>query len=175
MRVIAGALKGRQFASPRSKRTHPMSDKARGALFNVLGDVSGLRVLDAFAGTGAIAIEAVSRGAESAVAVERDARAFQVLQANLKELTVTAVQPVRANVASWLGSQQELRYDIVICDPPYDDLQPDTIYQLTERLSRGGIFVVSWPSTAQALEFTNMVHLKSHTYSAAVLGFYTPA
>ena len=72
MRIIAGYLGGRQFNSPRSNRTHPMSDKARGGLFNALGDISGLTVLDAFAGSGALSFEAISRGAESVIAVDID-------------------------------------------------------------------------------------------------------
>jgi len=70
VRIIAGYLSGRQFNSPRSNRTHPMSDKARGGLFNSLGDISGLSLLDAFAGSGALSFEAISRGTASSVAVD---------------------------------------------------------------------------------------------------------
>ena len=69
MRVIAGRLGGRLFDSPHTRRTHPMSDKARGALFNMLGDIEGMHVLDPFAGTGALSFEAISRGAASALAI----------------------------------------------------------------------------------------------------------
>jgi 16S rRNA (guanine966-N2)-methyltransferase len=79
MRVIAGFLGGRNFDSPGGHRTHPMSDKVRGAVFGVLGDIKGLSVLDAFAGSGALSIEAVSRGAKYAVAIDVDKRAHAVM------------------------------------------------------------------------------------------------
>ena len=70
MRVIAGRLGGRNFDSPKTQRTHPMSDKVRGALFNALGDLGGLTVLDAFAGSGACSLEAASRGATEVLAID---------------------------------------------------------------------------------------------------------
>ncbi len=70
MRVIAGWLGGQNFDSPKSNRVHPMSDKMRGAIFGVLGDIKGLTVLDAFSGSGALAIESISRGAKSAIAID---------------------------------------------------------------------------------------------------------
>jgi 16S rRNA (guanine(966)-N(2))-methyltransferase RsmD len=75
MRIIAGTLGGRTFESPHGRRTHPMSDKVRGSLFNTLGDIDGLTILDAFAGSGALAFEAISRGAEHVLAIEIDNRA----------------------------------------------------------------------------------------------------
>ena len=70
MRIISGVLGGRVFKAPNGNKTHPMSEKIRGAMFNSLGDISGLTVLDAFSGSGAVAIEAFSRGAEHVVAVD---------------------------------------------------------------------------------------------------------
>jgi 16S rRNA (guanine966-N2)-methyltransferase len=83
MRIIAGRLGGRHFASPQGRRTHPMSDKMRGALFNALGDIDGLSVLDAFAGSGALAFEAVSRGAGHAVAIDVDKSAQRAIAENI--------------------------------------------------------------------------------------------
>ena len=88
MRVVAGFLGGQIFESPHGHRTHPMSEKVRGAIFSALGDIKGLNVLDAFSGSGALAIEAISRGAKTATAVEVDKRAHQVIQDNLKKLNI---------------------------------------------------------------------------------------
>ena len=85
MRVIAGTLGGRRLKAPPGRGTRPTSDRVREALFAMLGDLDGARVLDLFAGTGALGIEALSRGAASAVFVERDARAAAVLRANLTD------------------------------------------------------------------------------------------
>src|SRR5262245_30096392 len=103
MRIIAGRLGGRLFESPHTSRTHPMSDKARGALFNVLGDINDLSVLDPFAGTGALSFEAVSRGAAHATAIESDRLAQKVIQGNISSLGLqNQVKLVRAQANAWL-------------------------------------------------------------------------
>jgi 16S rRNA (guanine966-N2)-methyltransferase len=90
MRVIAGTFRGRQLRAPRGSTTRPTSDRVREALFSILGDVEGAHVLDLFAGTGALGIEALSRGAASAVFVERDRHALFALRANLGALGLQA-------------------------------------------------------------------------------------
>src|SRR5438445_6894886 len=108
MRIIAGRLGGRQFASPRGHRTHPMSDKMRGALFNALGDLSGLTVLDAFAGSGALAFEAVSRGAQHVVAIDVDKSAQRTIAKNITALGLAdRVKLVRASAGAWLTTTDE--------------------------------------------------------------------
>jgi len=111
MRIIAGRLGGRLFDSPHSHKTHPMSDKARGALFNILGDISGMSVLDPFAGTGAISFEAVSRGAAGAVAIELDKQAQKVITANIASLGL--IHEVKLIVdLIYEGGMANMRYSI---------------------------------------------------------------
>src|SRR3954447_19373138 len=86
MRVVAGAYKGRRLHAPRGRRTRPTSDRVREALFSILGDIEGTRVLDLFAGSGALGIEALSRGASEAVFVDKSRRAGEAIRANLKAL-----------------------------------------------------------------------------------------
>src|SRR4051794_25945467 len=83
MRVIAGQYRGRRLTAPRGETTRPTSDRVREALFSILGDVRGLRVLDLFAGSGALGIEALSRGAAEAVFVDSSKRAADAIRANL--------------------------------------------------------------------------------------------
>ena len=118
MRVVAGNFKGRRLATPRGSRTRPTADRVREALFSMLADVGGARVLDLYAGSGALGIEALSRGAASAVFVERDAQAVAAIERNLEPLDVEA-SVARADVARWL-TRAEGRFDLVFCDPPYD-------------------------------------------------------
>jgi 16S rRNA (guanine966-N2)-methyltransferase len=118
MRVVAGEFKGRRLAAPRGARTRPTADRVREALFSMLGDVAGARVLDLYAGSGALGIEALSRGAASAVFVERDAQAVAAIERNLEPLEVEA-SVERADAVRWLG-RAEGRFDLVFCDPPYD-------------------------------------------------------
>lgn len=133
MRIIAGKLKGREFKSPHGHKTHPMSDKIRGALFNVLGDVEGLTFLDAFAGSGALAFEAISRGADSAVAIDSDKDAHKAMDENLKTLALDNVKAIRASASGWSENNQDAQFDIVLLDPPYDNLQINLLEKLADR------------------------------------------
>jgi 16S rRNA (guanine966-N2)-methyltransferase len=117
MKVIAGKLKGRVFNSPGAPQTHPMSDKIRGALFNMLGNLDGLIILDAFAGSGAISFEALSRGAVSAVAIEMDYRAQQAVAVNIRLLGVQDyVTLIKTNASTWLSKNVD-NFDVVVLDP----------------------------------------------------------
>ena len=119
MRVVAGEFKGRRLVAPRGTRTRPTADRVREALFSMLGDVSGARVLDLYAGSGALGIEALSRGAESAIFVERDRAALTALGRNL-EATGARGEVRRQDVARFLA-RPEGTFDLVFCDPPYDE------------------------------------------------------
>jgi 16S rRNA (guanine966-N2)-methyltransferase len=118
VRVVAGEYKGRRLRMPRGAPTRPTADRVREALFSMLGDVTGARVLDLYAGSGALGIEALSRGAASAVFVERDARAAAAIQANLD--TVGAEAEVSRQDALAFVRRDRRSYDLVFCDPPYD-------------------------------------------------------
>jgi 16S rRNA (guanine966-N2)-methyltransferase len=123
MRVIAGSLGGRRLKAPSGRATRPTSDRVREALFAMLGELEGASVLDLFAGTGALGIEALSRGAARAVFVESDAGAVRALTANLQALGLGSAQAeVRRRGA--LGALRSAReheetYDLVFIDPPY--------------------------------------------------------
>jgi 16S rRNA (guanine966-N2)-methyltransferase len=121
VRVVAGELRGRRLAVPAGGKTRPTADRVREALFSILGDVSGLRVLDLFAGSGALAIEALSRGASQAVLVESDRAAQAAIERNLADLDVEGARLVRRDALAWLASTDaDGPYDLVFCDPPYD-------------------------------------------------------
>jgi 16S rRNA (guanine966-N2)-methyltransferase len=119
MRVIAGAFKGRTLHAPRGQRTRPTADRVREALFSMLGPLDGARVLDLFAGSGALAIEALSRGAAEAVLVESDRRALAVIERNLEPLGAAATVR-RRDVLAYLRDSAEGPFDLVFADPPYD-------------------------------------------------------
>jgi 16S rRNA (guanine966-N2)-methyltransferase len=118
MRVVAGQFKGRPLRAPRGARTRPTADRVREALFSILGDVSGARVLDLFAGSGALGIEALSRGAASVTFVEKDPRAVAVVRRNLEAVGAEA-EISRRDAIGFLAAA-EGRYDLVLVDPPYD-------------------------------------------------------
>ena len=118
MRVVAGRFKGRRLTAPRGTRTRPTADRVREALFSMLGDVADARVLDLYAGSGALGIEALSRGAESAVFVERDPQAVAAIERNLASVA-SEQRVVRQDVLRFLTSESGA-FDLVFCDPPYD-------------------------------------------------------
>lgn len=143
MRVVAGELKGRRLASPpRGADVRPTSDRVREALFSILGQrVEGARVLDLCCGTGALAIEALSRGAMSATLVDDNTSSAR---ANIEKLGLgERCRVVRADVLGFLRAEQG-QYDLIFCDPPYrlaDRLQGPLESLIPARLSEAGLFV----------------------------------
>jgi 16S rRNA (guanine966-N2)-methyltransferase len=121
MRIIAGAYGGRRLKAPPGVRTRPTADRVREALFSILGDVEDLRVADLFAGSGALGIEALSRGAEHATFVENDSGAMGVLNFNLAALgIVDGVETFEWDALTWLPTVGgSLAFDLVFVDPPY--------------------------------------------------------
>jgi 16S rRNA (guanine966-N2)-methyltransferase len=123
VRVIGGSARGHRLKGPPSIATRPMADKIKGALFSMLGslEVEIDRVLDLYAGTGSIGIEALSRGAGSADFVDKSAAACEVIRANLAHTKFDAVSRVHAVPVTAYLNRREAPYDFVILDPPYAD------------------------------------------------------
>ncbi|HEY2300968.1 MAG TPA: RsmD family RNA methyltransferase, partial [Acidimicrobiales bacterium] len=121
MRVVAGEAKGRRLQAPRGDATRPTSDRVREAIFDVLGGLDGVdgrTVADLFAGSGALAIEALSRGATHAVLVDRAPAAVAAIRANLAATGLTTrADVVRDDVARW--AERAVPVGLVLCDPPY--------------------------------------------------------
>ena len=145
MRVIAGSLKGRRLKTPAWDGLRPTSDKLRETLFNILAPrVAGARLLDGFAGTGAIGIEALSRGAAHATFIERDPRAQALIAENLAHCGVAndAYVIIRASVGRALADLHAASFDIMIFDPPYDEQVDAVLAAAAERLAPGGVLVL---------------------------------
>src|SRR5437764_4799475 len=120
MRVIGGKYGGRKLVAPRGRDTRPTSDRVREALFSILGSVAGERVLDLFAGSGALGIEALSRGASEATLVDSSEAAVAAVRRNLATLGVTAgVRRQRALAFLEAARADARQYDLVFLDPPY--------------------------------------------------------
>lgn len=123
MRIVAGSRRGHRIAAPKGAVTRPTSDRVREALFSIVGPIEGAAALDLFAGSGALGLEALSRGAASCVFVERDREAARVIQANLEKLRLTGATVVARDAASALRDDRARgrHYDLVLADPPYGD------------------------------------------------------
>lgn len=171
MRIISGEFKSRIIKSPRKRGTHPMSEKIRGALFNVLGPIEGRTFLDAFAGSGAVAIEALSRGAVSVHAVELSADCFETLKENRDIVTdEERLQVHRANVKTWLRNTDK-HFDIIVADPPYTAVSMNVLDVAAEYVNVGGLLVVSLP-LAEHMKLKNYEKLDEKHYGNAKLVFY---
>jgi len=150
-----------------------MSDKVRGALFSVLGELDGLTVLDAFAGSGACSIEAVSRGASTVQAIDIDPEAVKTIAENIRTLGLTSeITLRRTNINSWIRNHRDRYFDVILADPPYDDIRPDVLQILSTHVKPGGLFVLSWPGSETAREFTGLEIVRHKTYGDAQLVFY---
>lgn len=171
MRIIAGKFKSRLIKAPRGNRTHPMSEKIRGALFNALGDISGKSFLDAFSGSGAVALEALSRGASPVHAVELHPDSFAVLKENRDLLTdESQLQVHRANVRSWLQTTEN-SFDIVLADPPYNAIGMRALDACAEAVNIDGLLIVSLPK-AEHITFKGFAIIDEKHYGTAKLVFY---
>lgn len=143
MRIVAGEFRGRTISAPDGEATRPTSDRVREALFSSLysqlGGFEGAVVLDAFAGSGALGLEALSRGAARAVFFERDERAAAVLKKNVRAcgLDDSRAKVVRRDVMGVSPDMAGGPFDLVLLDPPYRD-DPSAVLEMTSRLIEGG-------------------------------------
>jgi 16S rRNA (guanine966-N2)-methyltransferase len=174
IRLISGTYGGRKIEAPDNRRTHPMSERIRNALFNSIGaEIIGAEVLDAFAGTGAIGLEALSRGARQATFVERDRIAQKILAKNITTLNVDEKAIIiRAAVHNWMTTGTTKEYDIIFADPPYHDSQLSTVSELFGLLKPGGLMVLSHPGRGEIPTKTGVVVVDNRSYGNAYLAFY---
>jgi 16S rRNA (guanine966-N2)-methyltransferase len=151
-----------------------MSEKIRGAIFNALGDIEGLTVLDPFAGSGALCFEAISRGAASALALDADKRAYKTIKTNIEGLDLeTKVEVSYIYADSWMTRNKESLFDLVLLDPPYGAVEPETVEKLAMHTKKDGIAVFSLPPQARiVLPEATFQLLSKKDYGDATLAFY---
>ena len=180
MRIIAGELKGQRLVAPRGWKVRPTSDRVREATFSALGErVVGARVLDLYCGTGALAIEALSRGAASALLVDQDTRPAlgNVERLGLRE----RAELVRADVGRWLQENSNPRgggrFDLVFVDAPYrlaDRVQQDLVTHLPGLLALDGRAIVE-SGARRPLAIDSLERLRQRRYGAADVSIYRRA
>jgi 16S rRNA (guanine966-N2)-methyltransferase len=147
LRIIAGSRKGARIFAPKGLDTRPTGDRVREAAFNLIGPVEGVHVLDLYAGSGAMGLEALSRGAESATFVEADLVAAETIVRNVEKLGLSGATVLREDAVRKLAADAALgrRYDLVLIDPPYDllsDLLPTLSAYLPAIVQPDGLVVV---------------------------------
>ena len=167
MRIIAGTHRGRRIAAPKGRETRPTSDRVRENAFNLIGPVDDAEVLDLFAGSGAMGIEALSRGAARATFVEQDRDACRVIGENLDKLGLKAiVLPLDAVRAV---EQERGTYDLVLCDPPYDYDGAKLAPHLAKLLTDDGVLVWETSSREPAPAAPGLSERTTRNYGSARL------
>ena len=172
MRIISGTHRGARIAAPKGMSTRPTSDRVRENAFNLIGPVDGADVLDLFAGSGAMGLEALSRGAASAVFVESDRDACRAINANLDRLGLHATvlcQDVQRAVAA-----ERRTYDLVLCDPPYDYDPSRLLPRLGGLVAPDGLLVYETSKRADPPEPPGLDQTTSRTYGSARLTLFRP-
>lgn len=187
IRLISGIFKNHKITAPNSRQTHPMSERARNAIFNTIqAEIPNAEVLDAFAGTGSLGLEAISRGAKKVVFIEKNRLAQKILAENLKIIekneNAGEAKIIRSSVSGWIGSSQSQfeigeileipAFDIIFADPPYYDPQFPSIEKLSKRLRSGGIFILSQPKEIENFKAENLILISEKLYSGAKILFF---
>lgn len=174
VRIISGEFGGRIINAPEGKTTHPMSERVRSSLFNILGTkTQDANILDAFAGSGSLGFEALSRGASSAIFIERDRQANRILSENVKLLNVNdKTKVLQMNVSSWITKNEDKYFDVIFTDPPYNDMQFSTVTRLGQLLSPNGVMVLSYPGSGEVPSIMGVVVVDNRSYGNAALAFY---
>lgn len=175
VRIIAGFLGGRTIDAPDRRSTHAMGERIRNAMFNSIGEeVKGAVVLDAFAGSGSIGLEALSRGAERVVFVEKDRIAAKIIEKNCQELGVSdRCVVIKTTVHNWLETSKSTEsFDIIFADPPYHDPQLSTASRLTGLLKPTALMVLSHPGRGEVSPKTGVVVVDNRSYGNAELTYF---
>ena len=179
MRIIAGTLKGRRLKTPSWPGLRPTSDKLRETLFNILAPrIAGARVLDGYAGTGALGIEALSRGAAAVTFVERDRRAAALIEENLAHCGIEnryAIirQDVPRALAALRARPEAAPFDLVLLDPPYTDAPDAALAAAAELLAPDGLLVLEHARRHRTPDAAGpLVRTREVTAGDSALAFY---
>jgi 16S rRNA (guanine966-N2)-methyltransferase len=177
VRIIAGEHRGAKIFAPKGLDTRPTSDRVREAAFNLIGPVDGASVLDLYAGSGAMGLEALSRGAGSAVFVESDRDACRAIHGNLAKLRLDGAEVVCRDALRFLASERR-SFDLILVDPPYDvveSLAMRLALYLPPLLAENGLVVLESSSRLEP-QLPPLAQRTSRRYGAArVTLFEAPA
>jgi 16S rRNA (guanine966-N2)-methyltransferase len=174
LRIISGIYGNRTIKALDNGVTHPMGERVRSSLFNIIGDeIKDAKVLDAFAGSGSLGLESLSRGASHATFIERDRHASQILQENIKSLvTNDRAEVLNIGLNTFIDKNSEKKYDVIFTDPPYNDMQLSTVSRLAKLLSPIGLMVLSYPGRGEVPTVDGIVVVDNRSYGNAALAFY---
>jgi 16S rRNA (guanine966-N2)-methyltransferase len=177
VRIVGGQWRSHSIAQPKTSAVRPLSEKVRAAIFDVLGPVEGLTLLDAYAGSGAAGLEALSRGAVLVEAIEANRVVARTIDSNAKSLGADwGFVLHQMTVETWLASPHQQtskeRYDVIIADPPYTQLDDDVLGRLVGYLRSEGRLVVSHSSKRDVPMLESGELIQTKVYGDSALSFY---
>ena len=176
IRIVSGLYGGRFITTPPTSTTHPMSERARAAIFNMLGAdvVRGAYVLDAFAGSGALGFEALSRGAKHVTFIEKNRVAAKVIHENAQSLHVdqSSYDVINTTVNNWLETASPDGFTLIFADPPYHDEQFSTVKKISGLLKAHGYMVLSHTGRSDVEINSGIVVVDNRSYANAHVTFY---
>ncbi|MCL2280443.1 16S rRNA (guanine(966)-N(2))-methyltransferase RsmD [Candidatus Saccharibacteria bacterium] len=176
LRIIAGKYSGRWISANVGSITHPMGDRVRSAIFSMLDSrdvLVGTRVLDAFAGTGALGLEALSRGAAFSTFLEQDRIAADVIAVNITTLNVSdQTKLIKTEVGNWTKIAENDKYNIIFVDPPYQNPQFSTVSKLVKHLHADGLLVLSYSERGTLPNLKGVVVVDNRIYGEAAIALF---
>ena len=181
LRIISGKYGGRFIGAPTGRTTHPMGDRVRSALFNMI-DVEDKTILDAYAGSGALGFEALSRGAKHVDFIDRDRIAQKVISENIDSLSVgNQARLYKMTVNTYIESvmkdaDEEQKYDIIFLDPPYHTITGDkdfsTVLNVKDIVKSKGLMILSYPGRLRVPTVNRVVVVDKRSYGEAALAIF---
>lgn len=172
MKIIGGSLRRRPLERPKTLDTRPASNRWREAVFNILGDVSGLEVADLYAGSGALAIEALSRGATSAVAVEWDRSIVGVIEHNRRNLELEDQLSIHTqDVKKWLPQARQT-FDLIFADPPFAGIDKEALSFIPGVMDADATLVLKFPRRQTIPQISELEVVRQRRYGSSMAVFY---
>ena len=173
MRIIGGEFGGRVILRPKTSLTRPMTDKVRESLFNIVGNIQNWEVADFYAGSGAIGLEAISRGAKNVVFVESAKEASRIISQNIGALEIMS-QACNYNgtVIKYVQHFPAQKFNLIVADPPYEKINERELNLISRLVVPKGLFIISHSSRILAPKLESIERIETRTYGDSSLSFY---
>lgn len=176
MRIISGEKKGTRLFSLKKRKIRPTSDKVKGAIFNILSSVEDKKILDLFAGSGALGIEALSRGAQEVVFVDNSFSSLDLIRKNLEKLGFEDKSKlIKKNVLRFLKGEFKGRFDLILADPPYGKGFCQRVLEILsekEVLNPVGVLVIEHHKKEKIEKLENFILLRERKYGDTLVSFF---
>lgn len=172
MRIIGGQASGQLLKFPKNKKTRPVTDRVREAVFSIINDrIKNSYVLDLYAGSGSLGIEALSRGAEKAVFVDENKICFQIIKQNIEKIGFLSQAKIKKEKSEKFLKENKDKFDLIFIDPPWQKINSEVLGLLYKFLKTKGIIIFSHPKKFDAFDIKNLIVFDQRQYGDAGITF----